>query len=117
MVVNSYAEHEGELGYCVMCDTAILDRVDNYLVPNEQYTELWFELSNSSVCKIAFCKKHVQELSDKDYPAIMQGVKNGWEKEFKITKWEDKQIQEYKNNFFNLTIRRQIDEKDNISVN
>lgn len=112
----SFAKHEGELGYCVFCDIRIMDRVDNYLVKNQEYTELWFELSNNSICKIGFCKKHSLELSEKDYPTIIKGLQNGWNKEFEINKWTKKQIYNYAMDFFTLKIRRRLDEKE-IPVN
>jgi hypothetical protein len=108
----SYAEHEGELGYCVLCDTVIMQRVDNYLKPNEEYREVWFEFSNGSIGKVGFCRKHSDHFTDKDYGKIMDGIKHGWEKEFKINKWDAKKIKEYKDTFFNITIRRKLDEKE-----
>lgn len=107
-----FAEHEGELGYCVLCDTRIMDRQDNYLVKNEQYTELWFEFSNSSIGKIGFCKKHAANVTEKHYSKIIKGLQNGWNKEFEINRWTRKQIYNYTMDFFTLTIRRQLDEKD-----
>lgn len=109
----SFAEHEGELGYCVLCEKQILEKKEGfYIRPNSDYREIWVEFSNKSIGRVGLCKEHFDNLTEKDYPKIMEGIKHGWEKEFKIDNWSQEKIDKYKENFFNITITRRLDEKD-----
>ena len=92
-----------------------MDRIDNYLRPNEEYTEIWFEFSDGTG-KIGFCKKHALDLTEQDYPKIMDGVRQGWSKEFEINKWTKEQIQDYTMRFFTITIVRRLNSEE-ISFN
>ncbi len=89
-----------------------MEREGYYLKTNSEYTEVLFLLSNGQNAKIGFCKKHAANLTEKDYPAIMAGIRHGWEKEFKINRWSEKQIEEYKKNFFNLTITKRLKDEE-----
>ncbi len=110
-----YAEHAGELGYCVLCDTVIMEKIDFHIRPNKEYRELWFEFSNGSKGKIAFCKKDYEKLLKyKKVPAkildkIMSGIKKGWESEFILNGWSQGQIDKYKKDFFSVKIVRRLD--------
>lgn len=110
--------HAGELGYCGLCNVEIMDLIGNYLRPNDQYNELWFEFSNSSKGRIAFCDEHYKQLKCSDceteeiFNQVMEGIKRGWEKEFVINQWGKEQIENYKQNFFNITIIRRINDEE-----
>ena len=120
LLVNfSFAEenHAGELGYCVICNTVIMDRVDYHIRPNDEYNEIWFEFSNDSKGRVAFCDMHYEqfiktditrELSDR----IMEGIKRGWEKEFILNDWTKDKIDKYKLDFFNLEITKRISDEE-----
>ena len=111
----SFAKYEGERGYCALCDTKIFSPKEEgsfYLVPNKEYTEVWFEFSNASKGKVGFCRKHAKSLRKSNYPKIMEGIRHAWEKEFELNNWSKEQIEEYKKNFFNLTIIRKLSDEE-----
>ena len=115
-----YAQHEGEKGYCALCDIKIFSPKEEgsfYLVPNKKYTEVWFEFSNGSKGKVGFCSKHSKSVKKGNYSKIMQGIKHGWEKEFELNNWNKEQIEEYKKNFFNLTIIRILSDEEVNTLN
>ena len=115
-----YAQHEGEKGYCALCDTKIFSPKEEgsfYLVPNEEYSEVWFEFSNNSKGKVGFCKQHSQEITDKDYPKVMEGIRHGWENEFEHNNWTKEQIEKYKKDFFNLIIMRKLSDEEITNLN
>ena len=111
------AEHEGELGYCVLCDTVIMDKINFHIKPNKEYKELTFEFSNGSTGIIAFCKKDYDKIikykkvPKKVLDKIIDGIKHGWESEFILNNWTPEQIEKYKKDFFSLKLTRRIDEK------
>jgi hypothetical protein len=114
-----FAKHEGEKGYCALCDTKIFSPKEEgsfYLIPNEEYSEVWFLFSNKTKAKVGFCKKHAKEvkkrLTQKTKHKIMEGIKNGWEKEFDLNQWSKKQIEEYKKNFFSLEVTRRLKDEE-----
>lgn len=110
--------HAGELGYCVMCNEKIMERKEFRIVPNDEYNELWFEFSNNSQGRIAFCDKHFDKIKNKDKISqrlsnqIMEGIKRGWTAEFTLNVWSDKQIEKYKNDFFDLKILRRVPDEE-----
>lgn len=117
--LNAEENHAGELGYCALCNTVIMERVDFHIKPNEQYNELMFEFSNGSKGRIAFCDKHYMELdecqdgiSEDCLTEIMDGIKRGWEKEFMLRKWPEEKIQKYKDDFFGVKIIRRINDEE-----
>jgi hypothetical protein len=118
---NACAEkvkHAGELGYCALCDTVIMDRIDFHIKPNKEYHELWFEFSNGTRGKIAFCSIHynkikkLKKISKKLSDEIMDGIRRGWGKEFELNNWSKEQKEKYKKDFFNLKIIRRIPDEE-----
>jgi len=115
----AFAKHEGERGYYALCDTKIFSPKEEgsfYLVPNDEYTEIWFLLSNNSKAKIGFCRKHAQQvdkrLTEKLKKRIMDGVRRGWEKEFETNRWTEEQIKQYKETFFKIEIIRRLENEE-----
>ncbi len=58
---------------------------------------------------VAVDKIILNSITEADFPKIMQHVIDGWQWEINSKKWSPKQIQDYKDAFFNLTIVRLIE--------
>lgn len=102
-----------------------MDRIDFHIRPNEEYNELWFEFSNDTVGKIAFCGKHYKQLMSERYEnkipkvmsnRIMEGIKRGWNYEFILNNWTEKQVNKYIEDYFGIVILRRLKDEE-IPVN
>ena len=99
-----------------------MDKIDFHIRPNDEYNELWFEFSNGTKGKIAFCDEHYEifkdkgEISEEDSDRIMNGIKQGWKREFILNRWSKEKIDKYKQDFFSLKILRRLTDEE-VSAN
>jgi len=74
-------------------------------MPN--YKIVYFKMSNDTVMVVCVDKDAI--ITEADFPKIMEHVKKGWQWEINRKKWTPKQIQDYKDAFFNLTITKVVE--------
>lgn len=91
-------------GFCPISGRQIIDNYGRTL-PN--YAIIWFELDNGSRMPVAVDKG--ASVIEADFERIMEHVKDGWDWEIRRKKWTPEEIQDYKNTFFNLKIKRIIE--------
>lgn len=92
-----------KFGYCPLTNNQIID-VTGRPLPN--YRIVFFELSNGSIMPLAVDESIVGHITEANFEKIMEWVRAGWLWEINQKKWTPKQIQEYKDTFFGLTITR-----------
>lgn len=102
--LNSFAD-TFKFGYCPITGNQIITS-DGKILPN--YRIVWFDLSNGSKMPLAVDMEAVNIISEADFERIMDWVRQGWMFEINNKKWTPKEIQDYKDKFFNLTIVRYI---------
>ena len=88
-------------GFCPLTDKRIIAVTGR---PMNNYRIIWFELDNESRMPLAVDASAVA--TEADWSKIMQHVRDGWQWEINRKKWTPKQIQSYKDTFFNLKIKR-----------
>lgn len=91
-------------GFCPITNKRIINRSGR---AQKNYTILWFELDNGSRMPVAMDKSAT--ITEADFEKIMQHVRDGWQWEINQKKWTPKQIQDYKDAFFNLKIEKYLE--------
>lgn len=96
------------LGHCVKCHKNMLIEqvIDGQLIQRfiPDYTEEEFLLDNGSKMRVVMCKDCQFVLTEDDHDSIMQCVVKGWNKEMEDGNWAENRKQNYRNDYFNLTI-------------
>lgn len=91
-------------GYCVKCHKCLLvNRVVDMKMEvmfTADHTETEFLLDDGSKMRVCLCQTCKDNLTDKDIPAIMESVIDGWKEEAnQLTNWsqekKDKYIERY----------------------
>lgn len=97
-----------KFGHCVKCHKNMITEqyIDGQITQRftPEYSEEELFLDNNSKMRVAICKTCQDNLSDIDFPAIMDSVVNGWDKELKDNNWDNARKQKYKEDFFNVKI-------------
>lgn len=101
VVFGSIYAGEYKPGICPITGKTIISTFGKRLT---NYRVAWFELDNGSRMPVAVDKDAM--ISEEDFDKIMEHVIAGWEWEISNKKWSPKQIQDYKDAFFNLKIKR-----------
>ena len=93
----------GLFGYCALTGTQVRDLRTGRPLAN--YSEVTFWMSDGSLMKVAFDKSVADSISIDNYADIMEAVRRGWQQEINRKKWKPKDIQDYKDKYFNLAIK------------
>ena len=94
-----------KFGYCSITGNQIIDDNGRAL---SNYRLVIFELDNGSRMPFPIDVEAVNAITEADYPRIMDWVRAGWMFEINNKHWTPKEIQDYKDTFFNLKIVRRI---------
>lgn len=92
--------------YCALCNCITVFQNPDKTINLDKYREVAFKMSNGSIMTVGFCPDCLMEAqyNSLKYPLIMASVIDGWTKEMIQDKWLEANVEEYKKNFFTLTI-------------